>query len=148
MAKSWDKLAATVAKGNPNPIVHAYRHLYRELLRAVQFATPYRFIVRDQLRAAFREKGAVWDPEVSKRTLWFIHAARKETGLEHKVLKNLIRVAHERQKLDPWKVSFRKDQDAQNKEVIQEAKNMKSTVFNHYDMTVTMLNKSMGIRLR
>ncbi|EXF80978.1 hypothetical protein CFIO01_06579 [Colletotrichum fioriniae PJ7] len=130
------------------PIIHAYRHLYRELLRAVQFAPPHRYTVRNQLRASFRDKDAVWDTEVSKRTLWFIQAARKEAGIEHKVLKNLVRVAWERQNMDTWKVSFRKDSESRGKDVIQEANNMKATVYNHYDMTINMLNKSMGIRLR
>ncbi|KYK55269.1 hypothetical protein DCS_07232 [Drechmeria coniospora] len=73
-------------------IVHAYRHLYRGLLHAVQFSSPVRYVARDQLRSAFRERGASWNPEGAKRTLWFLHAAARETGLEHKILKNLLRV--------------------------------------------------------
>lgn len=71
-------------------VVHAYRHLYRGLLRAVQFSSPARYVARDQLRAAFREAGAVWDAEAAKRTLWFVEAAARERGLEHRVLKNLL----------------------------------------------------------
>lgn len=73
-------------------IIHAYRRLYRSLLRAVQYARPARFIARDQLRSAFREPGATLDAEGVKRTVWFLEAAAKERGLEHKILKNLIEV--------------------------------------------------------
>lgn len=73
-------------------IIHAYRRLYRSLLQAVQYATPARYVARDQLRAAFREPDAALDPEGVKRTVWFLQAASKERGLEHKILKNLIEV--------------------------------------------------------
>ncbi|GKT49395.1 uncharacterized protein ColSpa_09576 [Colletotrichum spaethianum] len=130
--------------------IHAYRRLYRELLRAVQFAAPYKYVVRDQLRAAFREKEASWDKDIYKRTLWFLQAAAREAGFEHKILKNLIRVAHERQKTEPWKISYRRAADMKEKKLssYEEGKEITSTAFNHYDMTVAMLNKTMGIRLR
>lgn len=73
-------------------IIHGYRHLYRGLLRAVHFSPPARYITRDQLRAAFHEPDAVWNPEGVKRTIWFLEAATRERGLEHRILKNLIQV--------------------------------------------------------
>jgi hypothetical protein len=71
-------------------VVHAYRHLYRGLLRAVQFSKPARYVGRDQLRAAFREKGAVYNKSGIDGTLQFFKAAARSRGLEHKVLKNLL----------------------------------------------------------
>ncbi|KAF4955111.1 hypothetical protein FSARC_11937 [Fusarium sarcochroum] len=73
-------------------IIHTYRHMYRNLMQAVQHTNPARWVARDQLRAAFREPGAVFDEKASKRTIWFLEAAVKESGMEHKILKNLIRV--------------------------------------------------------
>lgn len=73
-------------------IIHAYRHLYRSLLRAVQYSRPGRDVARDQLRAAFREKGATYDETGIKRTRWFLEAAGKQRGLEHSIVKNLLRV--------------------------------------------------------
>jgi hypothetical protein len=32
------------------------------------------------------------DPEGVKRTIWFLQAAAKEKGLEHKIVKNLLEV--------------------------------------------------------
>lgn len=77
-------------------VVHAYRHLYRCLLRAVQYSSPARYIARDQLRAAFRETPAALDAEGVKRTSWFLEAAGRERGLEHAILKNLLRVRGQR----------------------------------------------------
>jgi hypothetical protein len=73
-------------------IIHAYRHLYRTLLKGVQYSTPARFVARGQLRRAFREPGATYDERGIKRTLWFLEAAAKERGMEHRILKNLLRV--------------------------------------------------------
>lgn len=73
-------------------ITHAYRHLYRTLLKGVQYSTPARFVARGQLRRAFREPGATYDERGIKRTLWFLEAAAKERGMEHRILKNLLRV--------------------------------------------------------
>lgn len=105
-------------------ITHAYRRLYRGLLHAVAYAKPARFIVRDHLRAAFREQpttkttttttrpgaeggspvAAQWNPEQIKRTIWFCEAAAKERGLEHRILKNLVKVKLNRyRELQRWK---------------------------------------------
>lgn len=70
----------------------AYRFLYRKFLKAVQYSKPARLVVRDQLRVAFREKGAKFDAEGVRRTGWFLDAAAVDRGMEHKILKNLIRV--------------------------------------------------------
>ncbi|KAJ4038536.1 hypothetical protein NW761_009129 [Fusarium oxysporum] len=126
----------------PTEVRHAYRHLYRNLLKAVQYAIPARFVARDQLRRAFREPGATYDGRGIKRTIWFLQAAAKEKGLEHKILKNLLRVRQMRYR--------KKDYSAYDplKHAEQEMKEANATAYNHYDMTVAMLNKTMGICLR
>ena len=93
-----------MAQAGGSEIVHAYRHLYRGLLRAVQFSSPARYAARDRLRAAFRDGAAAWDAEGAKRTLWFVEAAARERGLEHRLLKNLLAMAvAERRRPGNWK---------------------------------------------
>ncbi|KAK0634801.1 hypothetical protein B0T17DRAFT_611758 [Bombardia bombarda] len=85
-------------------LIHAYRHLLRWGLRAVQFSKPSRYVIRDQLRDAFRDditKGGVtakFDRDGIRRTIWFLKgAAESPRGRwERKILKNLCRVAWER----------------------------------------------------
>ncbi|KAK5631255.1 hypothetical protein RRF57_006969 [Xylaria bambusicola] len=84
-------------------VLHAYRHLYRGLLRAVQFSKPSRFTARNQLRRAFREKGAQYDARGVARTIRFLDAATRERGLEHRVLKNLLIIAWHRYDESGWK---------------------------------------------
>ncbi|KAL6860405.1 hypothetical protein ACO1O0_004433 [Amphichorda felina] len=127
-------------------IIHAYRRLYRGLLRGVQYARPARFIARDQLRAAFREPGATLDAEGVKRTVWFLEAAAKERGLEHSILKNLIEVQRKRARSPPeWRKSLRESQTTKGKHTFADHKR---TAYDHYEMTVAMLNKTMGLCLR
>lgn len=71
-------------------VTHAYRHLYRAVLHAVQFSKPARFVARDKLRTAFREKDAQLDVRGVLRTVKFLEAAARERGLEHAVLKNVL----------------------------------------------------------
>ncbi|EKJ76780.1 hypothetical protein NXS19_009786 [Fusarium pseudograminearum] len=123
-------------------ISHAYRSLYRNILKAVQYSSPARFVARDQLRRAFREPGATYDERGIKRTNWFLEAAAKEKGMEHRILKNLLRVQ---------KMRFRKRGYSSYdplKYADNETKVANATAYNHYDMTIAMLNKSMGTLLR
>ncbi|GAW13201.1 hypothetical protein ANO14919_025810 [Xylariales sp. No.14919] len=128
-------------------VIHAYRHLYRGLLQAVQYSKPARYTARDQLRRAFREKGAEYDYRSIARTIRFLTAATKQRGLEHRVLKNLIIIAWYRYDNAPSWRSIRLDQIAQEKKRALE-KHVEATVYDHYDMTIAMLNKSMGLCLR
>jgi len=82
---------------SPSEIIHAYRHLFRGLLRAVQFSKPARYTARDQLRDAFRHEDPVsFDPRKISRTVEFLRLATQEAGLEHQILKNILRVNWER----------------------------------------------------
>jgi hypothetical protein len=74
--------------------VQAYRHLYRGALHAVQFSKPARYTIRDQVRNAFR-RGQPEDLNQQKiaKTLEFLHGATQQSGLEHKILKNLLQTA-------------------------------------------------------
>jgi hypothetical protein len=72
-------------------IIHAYRHLYRGLLRGVMFSKPARYIARDALRDAFRtDTPSMFNQQRIDNTVEFLGYAAKETGMEHKILRNLL----------------------------------------------------------
>lgn len=72
-------------------IIHAYRHLYRQGLRAVQYSKPARYTLRDRLRLAFRKASASdFDTQKINNTLEFLQYATIQNGLEHKIVKNLL----------------------------------------------------------
>ena len=85
------------SKPTPREVIHAYRHLYRGLLHAVQFSMPARFTARDQLRNAFRkEDSSAFQQERIVRTIEFLRLAAQENGFEHRLVKNLLRTNYER----------------------------------------------------
>jgi hypothetical protein len=60
---------------------------------------PSRFTARDQLRDAFRkEDPSTFNQERIDRTVKFLKIAARETGLEHKLVKNLLHTAYWRRK--------------------------------------------------
>jgi hypothetical protein len=95
----WLPATVTNATMATKPVIHAYRHLYRHGLRAVQFSKPARYTLRDRIRLAFR-KGSVADfqPERVANTLEFLQYATRENGLEHKIVKNLLFVWWQQEK--------------------------------------------------
>lgn len=76
---------------NPIDVIHSYRALYRGLLRAVQYSKPARYTARDQLRDAFRkEHPSTYNQAKINKTIEFLALATQYSGLEHRILKNLI----------------------------------------------------------
>lgn len=88
-------------------VIHAYRHLFRAGLKAVCYSYPARTSLRDLLRRAFRDKNARLDERAVKRTIWFLTAAARELGIEHKIVKNILMVQYWKRKVatlnqPPW----------------------------------------------
>ncbi|KAK0626234.1 hypothetical protein B0T14DRAFT_492601 [Immersiella caudata] len=132
-------------------ILTSYRHLLRASLRAVHFARPQRYTVRDVLRDAFRDEKAIgsYDRERIRRTIFFLNSAAWESGLESRILKNLVRVEWERRerRMD-WKGLEKvrlMDEVARKK---KDPDPIKGKEYEHYDRTVKMLNDTMGLCLR
>ncbi|PMD45042.1 DUF1763-domain-containing protein [Hyaloscypha variabilis F] len=125
---------------SPQEVTHAYRHLYRGLLRAVQFSKPARYVARDQLRRAFRtEHPSSFNQEKIDRTVEFLGFAAKEAGLEHRIVRNLLHTAYWEQKKYIF-VKYRRPTTIQRQ--------IQGTAKLHYQMTLAMLNDSMGLCLR
>lgn len=71
-------------------ILHSYRHLYRHALYAVRYAVPERYVIRDELRRAYRS-GSVADFNREKivETVAFLQSATEEAGTAHKIVRNI-----------------------------------------------------------
>ena len=74
-------------------IIRTYRTLHKALLRAVRYAQPARYVVRDRMRTAFRgSRREDFDAARIARTLEFIRGADASKGLEHEILKGWVHV--------------------------------------------------------
>ncbi|KAF1994778.1 DUF1763-domain-containing protein [Amniculicola lignicola CBS 123094] len=119
-------------------IVYAYRHLYRQGLRAVQFSKPARYTLRDRIRLAFhRGDAANFNAHKISNTLEFLKYATTEAGLEHKVLKNLLFVWYHQDegvKIRPGKLTPAEHE-------------VSTTIYDPLNHTIRMLNESMEMCL-
>lgn len=76
-------------------IIHAYRQLYRQGLKAVNYSTPSRHVFIATLRSSFRSLPAQdFDPGRVINTLKFLHKAANIAGIEHKIVRNLLMVKY------------------------------------------------------
>lgn len=72
-------------------VVHAYRHLYRQGLKAIHYSTPARYLLLQTLRKAYRSSPAEeFNATKINNTLRFLEQATKVAGMEHRILKNLL----------------------------------------------------------
>ncbi|KAG6360316.1 hypothetical protein INS49_011373 [Diaporthe citri] len=123
-------------------VLHAYRHLYRAALRAVCYSQPASTVVRDQIRRTFRDRTSTFDKRTVRRTVWFLNNAARERGTEHKIVKNLLLTQFYRDKAN--RNTWRHLTDSNNK---KKKDLVKDTAFAHYERTIFMLNKTMGLCL-
>lgn len=72
-------------------VVHAYRHLYRQGLKAIRYSTPARHILLQTLRKSYRSSSVdAFNPTRINNTVRFLERASEAAGMEHKILKNLL----------------------------------------------------------
>lgn len=139
-------------------IIHAYRNIYKHLLRAVQYSKPARFVAQDRVRAAFRSLPPEdFDPARIARTLQFLDGAATVRGLEHRILKSLMHVWWEQKTKVPYvkmyalvlsesryrkyvfaNSGFRRDKDMPFRKVAYE----------DFNRTIELLNESMGLCIK
>jgi hypothetical protein len=158
-----------IAKMAREEVLHAYRHLYRAALRAVCYSQPASTVARDQLRRAFRDKTSTFNKNTVRRTVWFLNNAARERGTEHKIVKNLIftQICKEKASFRTWKsiteaVGSKKKYVAGPSSAVcsgsiwcglailtvsSREDRIKDTAYDHYERTISMLNKTMGLCL-
>lgn len=79
-------------------VAHAYRHLYRQGLRALHYSVPARYLLLQTLRVGFRSSSRDdFDPQKICNTVRFLQRATDVAGFEHKILKNLMFIRYWKQ---------------------------------------------------
>ncbi len=120
-------------------VLQAYRHLYRTGIRAVQYARPARFELRDILRDAFRTASSSnFNLRRVQNTIKFLENARNYDGFEHRILKNLLHLQY-------WKgkpLDKRLKQSLRDSNTASAVESRKQ-IWHQYRATLTMLNESL-----
>ncbi|EDN04136.1 DUF1763 superfamily domain-containing protein [Histoplasma capsulatum] len=137
-------VAALEAQSRKIAVLHAYRHLYRTGLQTIRYSSPARHVLLWTLRKSFRNgTSKEFNPQRIVNTLEFLRLASSSTSTEHKIIKNLLHVRFWQQ---PQKLALgdTKFFDAQTGARSQ----MRSAAYRPFEMTLKMLNESLGLCLK
>ncbi|KAJ5160621.1 uncharacterized protein N7482_007625 [Penicillium canariense] len=125
-------------------VIHAYRHLYRQGLKAIRYATPGRHVLRTTLRTSF---GAAPPEEFDRtriaNTLRFFERAADMTGLEHRIIKNLLLTRY-------WELP----QNAKESRLLRSLglgnaeHQIRKSAYDQFNLTLERLNESLGTCLK
>ncbi|PLN80883.1 DUF1763-domain-containing protein [Aspergillus taichungensis] len=128
----------------PQQVIHAYRHLYRQGLKAVNYSTPARLVLLESLRKSFRTSYRQdYDPQKIENTVRFLQRASDVAGLEHKIVKNLMHVRYWNQPL------LRKDLRLQKGLGIdQRSPSLRRDTIRQFNSMLVFLNESLGTCLK
>ncbi|EGE86165.1 hypothetical protein RJZ56_004149 [Blastomyces dermatitidis] len=144
MSKILLTVAALEAQSLNVAVLHAYRHLYRTGLQAVRYSSPARHVLLWTLRKSFRNGTPnEFDPRRVVNTLEFLRLASSSTSTEHKIVKNLLHVRfwqqpHKLAEGDPKFFGTQTGARAQ----------MRAIAYRPFEMTLKMLNESLGLCLK
>ncbi|OOG01206.1 hypothetical protein ASPCADRAFT_203077, partial [Aspergillus carbonarius ITEM 5010] len=128
---------------DPKTVVHAYRHLYRQGLKAVNYSTPARHVLRNNLRTAFRSSSPEeLNPRRIANTLQFLQRAADVAGMEHKIVRNLLMMKYWEQP------QVRKDHRIlRGLGVDQRDPTLMQDTIRQFNLTLSLLNDSLDICL-
>ncbi|PGH03849.1 hypothetical protein GX51_03837 [Blastomyces parvus] len=144
MPKMLLTVATLEAQSRNVAVVHAYRHLYRTGLQAIRYSSPARHVLLWTLRKSFRNGApSEFDPRKIVNTLEFLRLASTSTSTEHKIVKNLLHVRFWQQ---PQKLGLGDPKffGAQPSIRVQ----MRAAAYRPFEMTLKMLNESLGLCLK
>ncbi|OJJ49527.1 hypothetical protein ASPZODRAFT_128002 [Penicilliopsis zonata CBS 506.65] len=119
-------------------VIHAYRHLYRQGLKAIKYSTPARYALLNTLRSSFRSSAREeLDPHKISNTLRFLQRATDVAGIEHKIVKNLMIVRY-------WEQPLVK----KTLKTLDQTQLSEKGGNEHFNKTLILLNESLGMCLR
>ncbi|KAE8379462.1 hypothetical protein BDV26DRAFT_259511, partial [Aspergillus bertholletiae] len=124
-------------------VIQAYRHLYRQGLRVINYSTPSRHVLLRTLRSSFRSSSRHdFDPQRIANTLRFLQRAADAVGVEHKIVKNLMMVRYWEQP------QVRKDlRLLKGLGIDQKESSLRRDASEQFNLTLMLLNESLGICL-
>lgn len=121
-----------------------YRQFVRYGLRAVQYRSPQKYVYMNALRKRFRQENPDIEKITIENTIQFVKDASLYNGIESQVLLNMVHVDYGRQKISKRILQLKSG--TMNKKKQRELQEFEH-VYDDYDYTVQMLNKSMNLAL-
>ncbi|PYH81736.1 DUF1763-domain-containing protein [Aspergillus uvarum CBS 121591] len=126
--------------GDSQTVVNTYRQLYRHGLKAVNYSTPARYVLRHTLRSSFRSSPPEsLDQQRIANTINFLQRAAEVAGLEHRIVKNMMIMKY-------WQnPQIRRDlRSIKGLGVEPRDPKVKEDAWQQYNLTLRLLNESLG----
>ncbi|KAL4905689.1 hypothetical protein BDW74DRAFT_151804 [Aspergillus multicolor] len=126
-------------------IVRAYRQLYRQGLKAINYSTPARHVLLKTLRSSFRTSPAQdFDSLRIANTLGFLRKAADVSGIEHKIVRNTL-IAKYWEQPSGVKMTLR---PIKGLDIDQRDPQTRKDAHKQFQRTLMLLNESLGTCLR
>ncbi|KAL2837414.1 hypothetical protein BJY01DRAFT_221024 [Aspergillus pseudoustus] len=126
-------------------VIQAYRQLYRQGLQAIRYSTPARYLLRQTMRESFRFPTQDFDPRRISNTLNFLRNATESTGIEHRILRNLLTLKYWDQPTVKTDLSTQKYKSLG---INQSHPKFQKEVREQFNKTLMLLNESLGTCLQ
>ncbi|KAL2840841.1 hypothetical protein BJX68DRAFT_183162 [Aspergillus pseudodeflectus] len=126
-------------------VIHAYRQLYRQSLKAINYSTPARHLVLQTMRQSFRSPTQAFDPRRISNTLDFLRNATEVRGLEHRILRNLLLVKYWDQ---PRMKSDKSNRRYKPLGINQNHPKFQKNIREQFNKTLMLFNESVGTCLQ
>ncbi|KAL2803338.1 hypothetical protein BJX63DRAFT_76167 [Aspergillus granulosus] len=126
-------------------VLQAYRQLYRQGLQAIRYSTPARHLLLQTMRKSFRFPTQDFDPQRISNTLEFLRNAAETTGIEHKILRNLLTLKYWDQPIVKTDLSTQKYKSLG---INQNHPKFQKEVREQFNQTLMLLNESLGTCLQ
>ncbi|CAL5870007.1 uncharacterized protein PFLUO_LOCUS4240 [Penicillium psychrofluorescens] len=125
-------------------VLHAYHHLSRQALKAIRYSVPGRHVLRTTMRNSFRSSPIEdFDPTRIANTLLFLERATRTTGLEHKIVKNILFCRY-------WELpgARRESKVLRSLGLGNSEHSLRKSAYEQLNSTLELLNQSLGTCLR
>ncbi|KAL4785078.1 hypothetical protein BJX76DRAFT_356401 [Aspergillus varians] len=134
----------STAVADRQAIVQAYRHLYRQGLKAINYSTPARHLLVNTLRSSFRSLPAQqFDSHRITNTLDLLGKAADVSGIEHRIVKNLFMTKYWNQRSAKKGLRHLKGLGIDQKDP-----KLRKDAAEHFNRTLMLLNESLGTCLK
>ncbi|OLL24095.1 UPF0593 mitochondrial protein [Neolecta irregularis DAH-3] len=134
------------------PPAQLYRKLLKSGLKAVCFALPNRYSIRDRIRGGFEDSNFRPSIEAIENTVAFLDIAARRKGLEDRIVKNICFMQWSKSQDKRMHIRYNQttkgDDKARNQNIKQEEKKLLASSLGHFNDTLIQLNRTANLCLR
>jgi len=129
-----------------------YRKILKSGLKAVCFALPSRYCIRDIIRGGFEDENFRPSIEIIQNTITFLDNAGRRKGIEDRIVKNICFMqwskAKDKRMHSRYNKKVKVDEKVRNEKMKNEERVLLESIRDHFNDTLNQLNKTANLCLR